>query len=100
MKYLAVLALLVGSYLAGASHSPAPRNAGPVNSDVVLAFGSDSCGVCVRNKPRLHKLQSEGVSVVYLDNITNSIPLPLYLLVRNGEIIVETNSFDELKSSL
>ena len=67
---------------------------------MVLAFGSDSCGVCVRNKPQLAQLQTEGVAVVYLDNITKGVSLPLYLLVRNGEIVLETNSIDELKSYL
>ena len=101
MRSLLALVLLVVLFTAGCvTHSRAPRIAGSVNSDVVLAFGSDTCGVCIQNKPRLAQLQSQGVSVVYLDNITKGIPLPLYLLVRNGEIVVETNSISELLQSL
>lgn len=79
---------------------PAPRIAEAVHSDVVLAFGSDTCGACKRNKPQLAQLRSQGIWVVYVDNVTNLIPLPTYLLVRDGSIVLETHSIEELKSAL
>lgn len=100
MKSLVALVLAV-SLTAGCVVSQGPRRAGSETSDaapdVLIAFGDKRCGPCMRNKPTLESWDASGrYEVIFLDGWLGTIPVPLYIVVRDGHEVYRTNNLNDL----
>ena len=100
MKSLVAL-VLVCFALTGCVVSQGPRTVGSETSnvapDILIAFGDKRCGPCRRNKPTLESWDASGrYEVVFLDGWLGTIPVPLYIVIRDGHEIFRTNDLNSL----
>lgn len=100
MKSLIALALVV-LFTAGCVVSQGPRTVGAdtpdAAPDILIAFGDTRCGPCMRNKPTLQSWDASGrYEVIFLDGWMGTIPVPFYVVTRDGKQIFQTNNIDDL----
>jgi thiol-disulfide isomerase/thioredoxin len=72
------------------------------NRPTIFAFSASWCTACKRDEPRLNQLEQAGNQVWHIDidvrtdlrqkYSVNSVPL--YLVVRNGRIVLRTNDLN------
>jgi len=98
MKFL-FLFWLAAVFSAGCAVSQGPQHAGTEtpDPDILIAFGDKRCGLCVQNKPTLEAWDAKGrYEVIFIDGFYGKLPVPLYIIVRDGLSIKQTNNINDL----